>query len=73
MKIKFIGVSDFNSKGYRFAPGKEYEVEDEFGSYLLKTFVSMFEAIKVEPEVIVDEEESPKRKTRTKKAVPTEE
>lgn len=73
MKIKFIGVSDFNSRGHRFASGKEYEVEDEFGAYLLKTFVSMFEAIKAKPEVVAAKEEAPTRKTRTKKAVPTEE
>ena len=68
MKVTFIGETNFNSRGMDFSSRKEYDLDQEFAEYLVKTFGRFFEAEKVE-----EPKAAPVRKKRTKKAVPTEE
>lgn len=76
MKIKFIGSGTFISKGVRFEQNTEVEVADEFGAYIVKTFKAVFVVVpeaKIEVTPVEEEVKVPTRKSRTKKAVPSEE
>ena len=68
MKVTYKGEGGFISNRISFNPDiKEYEVANEIGEYLIKTFPSLFDGIitkVVEKEV----EEKPKAEVAPKKA-----
>ncbi len=45
MKLIYTNVATLNSKGLYFVQGKEYEVDDKVGEYLLKHFGPSFKKV----------------------------
>jgi hypothetical protein len=52
MKIKFIGATEFVSKGISFSNGGVYDVKPEVAEYLEKTFKNI--EILEEPKTVVE-------------------
>ena len=67
MKVTYKGEGGLSSNRISFNPDiKEYELANEFGEYLVKTFPSLFDGIIAK--VVKEVEEKPKAKAAPKKA-----
>lgn len=63
MKVRFKSNngSTLNSGGVKFVGGREYEVTEKVGKYLLDTFGDTFEEIVVKPKAAPKPKASPKK------------
>ena len=67
MKVTYKGEGGFISNRILFTPDiKEYEVANEIGEYLVKTFPNLFDGIIAK--VVKEVEEKPKAEVAPKKA-----